>query len=339
MTEQAETNLYEGVSDVDGAADALSAKWERELDANPEPMEEGEPQQPVAEAEPEVEGSDDESEQPEAEEEAEVEETESEESDEPALYTVNIGGEEKKVTLDELRSGFMLQGDYTRKTQEVAEARKKITDMQQQVSQQATQQFQQLGFLVDQMVNNLTTDEQNTNWEELRQLDPAEYTAKREYMAQRKEQLNQAFNLYQQHQAQQQQFQQQSLQSKVSDEAVKMIGSIPQWSDPQVREREAGELRNYLMGHGFSEEEIGGIVDHRHVVQLRKAMLYDQLQGKQAKLQETAKSKKLKDLPKVRAGTAQDPENRNSKAEKTMKQLRKSGSTDDAADWLMSRMG
>lgn len=42
------------------------------------------------------------------------------------LYTVKVGGEERQVTLDELRSGFMMQADYTRKTQELAQERQRL---------------------------------------------------------------------------------------------------------------------------------------------------------------------------------------------------------------------
>lgn len=41
-------------------------------------------------------------------------------------YTVTIDGETHEVTLDELRSGYSRQSDYTKKTQELAEARKRL---------------------------------------------------------------------------------------------------------------------------------------------------------------------------------------------------------------------
>lgn len=52
-------------------------------------------------------------------------------------YKVKIGGKEQEVTLEELTKGYMRQADYTRKTQELAERRKAIQDVQQ-VPQQFT---------------------------------------------------------------------------------------------------------------------------------------------------------------------------------------------------------
>ena len=43
------------------------------------------------------------------------------------LYDIEIGGERQQVTLEELRKGYMRQADYTRKTQEVAETRKQLS--------------------------------------------------------------------------------------------------------------------------------------------------------------------------------------------------------------------
>lgn len=42
-------------------------------------------------------------------------------------YTVTIDGEAQEVSLDELRNGYQRQSDYTRKTQELAETRKRLS--------------------------------------------------------------------------------------------------------------------------------------------------------------------------------------------------------------------
>lgn len=53
------------------------------------------------------------------------------EEDQPR-YTITLpGGEEVEVTLDEMRRGYLRQSDYTRKTQEVAEARRRLNALEQ----------------------------------------------------------------------------------------------------------------------------------------------------------------------------------------------------------------
>ena len=51
----------------------------------------------------------------------------SEVSEEPGeLYSIKIDGEEQQVSLDELQAGYQRQGDYTRKTQELADERRRL---------------------------------------------------------------------------------------------------------------------------------------------------------------------------------------------------------------------
>ena len=48
--------------------------------------------------------------------------------DEPSTYTVKVDGKDVEVTLDELRSGYSRQADYTRKSQVLAEQRQKADE-------------------------------------------------------------------------------------------------------------------------------------------------------------------------------------------------------------------
>ena len=48
-------------------------------------------------------------------------------SEEPGeLYAIKIDGEEQQVSLEELQAGYQRQGDYTRKTQELADERRRL---------------------------------------------------------------------------------------------------------------------------------------------------------------------------------------------------------------------
>ena len=49
-------------------------------------------------------------------------------------YTVKVDGEERQVSLDELRDGYQSQSDYTRKTQELAAERKRLQQAEAIVS-------------------------------------------------------------------------------------------------------------------------------------------------------------------------------------------------------------
>lgn len=61
-----------------------------------------------------------------SDEESEEEQPEPEEEDTNPTYTVKVDGKEVEVTQDELLRGYMRQADYTRKTQQIAEERKRL---------------------------------------------------------------------------------------------------------------------------------------------------------------------------------------------------------------------
>ena len=70
-------------------------------------------------------------------------------------YKVKVGDEELEVTLDELLQGYMRQADYTRKTQALAEERKKLEEQLKELEEKAKladqwnqwyQQMVQLGY-------------------------------------------------------------------------------------------------------------------------------------------------------------------------------------------------
>lgn len=52
-------------------------------------------------------------------------------AEEPILYAVKVGGKEEQVTFDELQKGYMRQGDYTRKTQELSQEKQRLAQAQQ----------------------------------------------------------------------------------------------------------------------------------------------------------------------------------------------------------------
>jgi hypothetical protein len=50
---------------------------------------------------------------------------------------------------------------------------------------------------------------------------------------------------------------------------------IPEWRDSKVAAQEATQIRDFLLGEGFTEQDIGGLTNATLVKLARKAMLYD----------------------------------------------------------------
>ena len=266
---------------------------------------------------------------------------ESEEEDESgdddiALYTVRVNGEEIEVTEDELVKGYSRQADYTKKTQELSEQRRNIEQLESQYNSQLGQMQQErqqymdgLNQLIQQSMGGLEQFS-NIDWNRLKEEDPIEFITKRDEYREAQERVRSGqhqYTLEQQKQAgEMQALQQQVLQQ----EHAQMVEKIPEWGDPTQQKVLATGLREYATGQGYTEEEIGSLVDHRSLIVLMKAQKYDELQ------RADVKTKKVKNKPRVvRSGKGSGKKEANkSKRIASMKRLQQTGHIDDAATLL-----
>lgn len=305
----------EGTSNLSiaGAVESLLAQ-------NAPVEEKAEEQEVVAETdEVEVEA---EAEEPEAEdieidepEEAdeEVEAVEAVEEQPVETYRVRIGDDEVDLTLEELRLGYMRQGDYTRKTQQVAEGRKQAEAELEALTAQRESYANQLAQLETALNQSEPTQEY---WDALQAEDPIEYVKQREALRDRRDALAQVQS--EQQRVQQEQYQQLQIQTqeRLKQEAEKLLDVIPEWRDADVATKQKNAVYTYAQRHlGYSEQELSQIGDHRAVNALRKAYLYDELMK-----QKPAATKKTKAAPKM-AKAGQPTSKREISAKRKRQQL------------------
>jgi len=312
-------------------------------EAQPEEVEESteeiqdESSEEVSEEESEEESYD------ESEEEAEEESDEDEDEEESNLnttYAVKVDGEEIEVSLDELKSGYSRQSDYTKKTQEIAEHRKQAEAMMQQAQQEVyqTQQFRQqyidaASAVVQQQYSKLNELVNNTDWERLKIEDREEYLTKKSEVADLQTSMQQEEQRL--HQVNEQAMaEQRELQKRVAyEERQKLETILPEWKNEEFRQRAGKELTEFAMSQGFTQEELNQLTDHRSLLVLMQAKAFQEMQ----KAQTSTKSKKTKKKPKMaRSGTGSKGKSERSRAERTdkMKRLQKTGHSRDAASLL-----
>ena len=275
------------------------------------------------EAEPEVEFE--EETENETEEEAE-EESEVEGIEEEQTFTIKAAGEEKEVTLDELKKSYQLGTDYTKKTQEVAEQRKVI--------EQEAKAIIEARKVRDDYQNKLQSIEefltgQNDSPEELsamKENDPVGYAVKVAEMTEKKEQL-QTVQAERARLAQEQQTESQAqMQKFVEQEQIKLAESLPEFSDKTKGEQVRNDIRSYGKKVGFTDEELSQVYDSRHVLVLHKAAQYDKLMAGKAGVK-----KKVAKAPKTVKSGAKVKQNVTDIQKKQMKRLQQTGSARDAA--------
>ena len=300
------------------ATDALEAETTEEVVEEAEPSEEMEATEETDNSV--VEGS---------EEELEVEEDAESSEDESFDILgaiVEVDGEE--ITVEELKAANLRQRDYTRKTQELAEQRKTLEAQYSEIERERAQYAQMLPALQQ----RLEQKEQEPDWDTLYDTDPTMAAkAERQWRKQQEEREAQiaAVQAEQQRvQALQQQKMQQMQEQYVTQQREMLPEVIPEWRDTKVAAQEATQIRDFLLGEGFTEQDIGGLTNATLVKLARKAMLYDR--GETRVTAAKAKPKKAR-AKTLRSGTKASQPRPKSDAQKAIQNAKQSGRVQDAA--------
>ena len=264
---------------VADAASAISAmlapeKGQAELDET-QPAEESEEDLEAAASEEDESGVEDAPDDETSGEQSEEGE-ETEEGEEPQTFTVKVDGKEVSVTLDELQKGYSRTQDYTRKTQQIAEVRKQAEQETQAVRAEREQYAQLLGALQAQ----LQSSEPQVDLERLYHEDPIEWVRQKEVMRERQEKLG-AIQSEQQRLSQVSQYEQQrAMEAQLASQQEALLAALPDWKDPKKAKAEKALVIESAKAAGFTDEDLKSVYDHRLVLLLRKAALFDQMVSK-----------------------------------------------------------
>ena len=252
---------------------------------------------------------------------------------EPKVYTVKIDGKDTQVTEDELLSGYSRQADYTRKSQVLAEQRKKMEE-ELSATQQERQQYQSQLEQFNTQADSKLEEFKSVDWTKLKEEDPMEYALKRDQYRE----LQENKRLVAEEQQQLAQKQQTEMQSKWNEELQRqqevMAQRLPEWNDPDKGPKLKQDIKSFALNKGFTEQEVDSLIDARSVDVLHKAMMYESL------LAAKIANKKAKVVPKMqKPGTPSTKSEVNSeKVKQTRARLKRTGRVDDAAAVIKSLM-
>lgn len=252
---------------------------------------------------------------------------------EPKVYTVKIDGKDTQVTEDELLSGYSRQADYTRKSQVLAEQRKKMEE-ELAATQQERQQYQSQLEQFNTQADSKLEEFKSVDWTKLKEEDPMEYALKRDQYRE----LQENKRLVAEEQQQLAQKQQAEMQSKWNEELQRqqevMAQRLPEWNDPDKGPKLKQDIKSFALNKGFTEQEVDSLIDARSVDVLHKAMMYESL------LAAKIANKKAKVVPKMqKPGTPSTKSEVNSeKVKQTRARLKRTGRVDDAAAVIKSLM-
>jgi hypothetical protein len=262
-----------------------------------------------------------------------VDDNQQEQVSEPRTYTVKIDGKDTEVTEDELLSGYSRQADYTRKSQVLAEQRKKM-DEELAATQQERQQYQSQLEQFNLQADSKLEEFKSVDWTKLKEEDPMEYALKRDQYRE----LQENKRLVAEEQQNLAQKQQAEMQTKWNEELARqqevMAQRLPEWNDPEKGPKLKQSIKSFALKKGFTEQEVDSLIDARSVDVLHKAMMYETL------LEAKISQKKAKVVPKVQKPGAPSTKSEvnSEKVKQTRARLKRSGRVDDAALAIKSLM-
>lgn len=243
--------------------------------------------------------------------------------DAPEYDPEEVDQEAEEATPEKPSKGEMLQADYTRKTQELAEERRKV-EAEWQRATQVNQQAQAV------LRDFLGREEQEPDWDKLKAEDPYEYTqrvADWQINQQKKAQAYQQLQALQQEQAGRQS---QMEQAYIAEQESRLLDLMPAWRKPEVRQKATQELVGYLKDRwNATDAEITALSkgDARVLVAVEKARLWDQMQSNKGKVKQKVEGK-----PPVKPGNARTRSDRRAeKIEASRNRLKRTGSLRDGA--------
>lgn len=244
-------------------------------------------------------------------------------------YKTDAGKEQKKLSLKDLREGYLAKQDYHRNIQKVKQQEAQLAEQVRQAELKAQQDYIQKIELHKQAITRLANVKTMEQIEQLAKEDPASaqqeflrfINVSQQYQALENEQ-RQAFEKFQHEQRQAVE------QAKLKSREV-LESKIPGWGP---------ELYNKVLGtvaqeYGFKNEEVEPVVDARLLEVFHDASQYRQLQKAKPEI-----SKKVVAVPKViKPGSAEKPNPAKEDTERSYDRLKKTGKGEDFVNWYLNK--
>lgn len=247
--------------------------------------------------------------------------------------TVEVDGEE--ITVEELKRGNLRHRDYTRKTQELAEARREMAAQYEEIERERAQYAQMLPALQERLQQPV---EQEPDWDTLYDTDPTMAAkAERQWRKQQEERATQleAVQAERQRMAHLEQQRVDQMQAQYFEQQRQILPEIiPEWRDTSVASKEAKDIRSFLLTEGFTEQDVNGLTNATLVKLARKAMLYDKGQTRATEAKQKPKTQKPRKT--LKAGSRGSQPKPRSEQQQALQRARQTGRMQDAAAAIKS---
>ena len=243
------------------------------------------------------------------------------------FYSVKVNGQERQVTLDDLKQGYSGQEYVQQGMQDVANKRKEAENVYEALNNER----QQLAEIYKQLQNGGVAQPPTKPTKEQFDADPIGYMqenlAYEEKKAEYDSQMAQLQNVSQQNSETQQYARKAFLQEQMQI----LQRDIPEFADEKKGQQLKDKLVNTGIKHyGYTTEEIGAITDSRAIKVLNDARKYQSIIAGKSKAEVKTKSAK----PVVKPGAKKTPTPNAKIRSRQQAKLRETGSMEDAVSLI-----
>ena len=248
------------------------------------------------------------------------------------LVTVKVDGQDRQVTLDELKNGYSRQSDYSKKTQALADERRGLDTERDKVTTELEAVKKERDDYAVKLKSFIKSDKQeDIDWDKVYEQDPIEYVRLKAEADRKKEIRQQAEAELKSIQQKQDEEQKKKYADYVTTQSNMLSEKVPEFADPVKKGKIQANVKNYLNEIGFSDQELSMLTDHRTVMVAIEGMKYSQL--KKAKLGD----KKVKNIPRVsKSGIPVSKDDANYERRKDAIKRVKSGKSGDMLEAFMN---
>jgi hypothetical protein len=242
-------------------------------------------------------------------------------------YKTDSGKEQKKLSLKELREGYLAKQDYHRNIQKVKAQEAELANKAKEAQLAAQQEYiQRLEVQKQTVLKTVAPELQGVDLNKLAMEDPAE--AQRLFF--RQIQVNQTLQSIEQEQRQAAEKLQAERQSQFQQAAKQawetLTAEVPGWNEETYN----GLLKFAKDDYGFDATQV---VDARLLKALHDAKQYRSLQKAKPEV-----AKRVVAVPKVvKPGSAEKPNPAKDAAEKSFERLKKTGRGEDFMSWYLQK--
>jgi len=200
--------------------------------------------------------------------------------------------------------------------------RKQVEQETQAVRAERQQYAQLLGALQAQ----LQVSEPQVDLERLYNEDPIEWVRQKEVLRERQEKAYAIQAEQQRLSYVGQQEQKRAMEEHLESQKDALLAALPEWKDPKKAKAEKALVLESAKSVGFSDEDLKSVYDHRLVLLLRKAAMYDQMVSKRQGIKPVVNNGPRPAKPGAAGRVSTTTESTRAK-----QRLAKTGRVDDAA--------